>query len=240
MAQDPQEIERGRVMLSEASQAYAAKDYAQAADKALKAAELDQQSAALQQRAGELVFLSGKPEESLKLFDRVIKLAPESAPQNWQRGIALCCVGKFSEGEKQFATHHEVNPDDVENSAWHFLCVAKTKGLEAARKTVIPSRGDGREPMMSVLRMLQGKIAPDKVLEAAQTNTSDGPARKMATFYGSLYVGLYFDSIGEKEKAIAEFKRCLAVGEQGYMADATRVYLASRFPDSGAAHPNGK
>ncbi len=227
-------------MIEKAERALAAKEFAEAAELAAKIAEMDTADPRLQQRMAEILFLSGKPTESLPLFDRVVKLLPQSAPDNWQRGIALCCVGKFADGERQFATHHEVNPDDVENSAWHFLCVAKTKSIAAARKSVIGSRGDSREPMMSVLKMLKGEIAPEKVLEAAVANTTEGASRRTANFYGSLYVALYFDSIGETEKAIAEFKRCVALGEQGYMADTARVYLASRFPNNGSTASTGK
>ncbi len=227
-------------MMEKAEKALAAKDFAQAAEIAIKVAEANATNPQLQQRLAEIVFLAGKPAESVPLFDRVVKLLPETAPQNWQRGIALCCVGNFEEGERQFATHHAVNPDDVENSAWHFLCVAKTKGLAEARKSVIGSRGDSREPMMSVLKMLKGELTPEKVTVAAVANTTEGASRRQAEFYGSLYIALYFDSIGETEKAIAEFKRCVALGEQGYMADTARVYLASRFPKGRATTTNGK
>ncbi|MEZ6078921.1 MAG: hypothetical protein R3C56_25590 [Pirellulaceae bacterium] len=140
-------------------------DFSQAAEKATAAAKLAGDSPQLLQAAAEVLYRSGHSAASLPLFDRVVELSPESAPQNWQRGIALCSCGKFAEGAKQFETHHSVNPDDVENSAWYFLCIAKTDGIEAARKTVIPSRGDGRQPMMSVLQMLQQKLGSAQVLK---------------------------------------------------------------------------
>ncbi len=205
-------------------------DYAGAAEKALEAAKLQENSPVVQQRAAEIAYLSGHPRDSLPLFQRVIELAPASAPQNWQRGIALCSCGKFEEGAAQFKIHHDVNPDDVENSAWYFLCIAKTKGVDAARETVIPSRGDGREPMMTVLKMLQGTVEPKEVIKAAEKNTSTGARRKRAQFYADLYVGLYYDSLGDQEQAVKYLKRSQRYGIDGYMADTARVYLASRFP----------
>lgn len=208
--------------------------YPQAAEKASAAAGLAGDSPQLLQQAAEVLYRSGASAESLPLFDRVIELLPDSAAFNWQRGLALCSRGKFAEGAKQFETHHRVNPDDVENSAWYFLCVAKTQGIEAARKTVIPSRGDGREPMMSVLAMLQQKLEPAQVLEAARANTSPGPQRQRAEFYAGLYIGLYYDALEDSQQAAAYLKQSLAAGDRGYMVDAARVYLADRLtqPDT--------
>jgi lipoprotein NlpI len=207
-------------------------EYAAVAEIAKRISELSPARATLLQRSAELLYLSGHAEASLPLFNRVIELTPEQAPDNWQRGIALCTCGQFEAGAEQFKTHHEVNPDDVENSAWYFLCVAKTRGLEDARATVIPSRGDGRQPMMSVLEMLQGKIAPPDVLSAAAANTRPGPARNLAVFYARLYVGLYYDSLGDSAQAIRFLKESLSYESNGYMAHTARVYLSHRFPDS--------
>jgi lipoprotein NlpI len=216
-------------LLRQADGLLRASEYEQAADKAAQAAKLLPENPRVLQQAAEVLYRAGHSSESLPLFDRVVELLPVSAPYNWQRGIALCSCGKFAEGAKQFETHHLVNPDDVENSAWYFLCVAKTQGLEAARKTVIPSRGDGRQPMMSVLEMLQQKLEPAQVLEAARDNTSVGPERNRAEFYAALYVGLYYDSLGQEQPAADYLKQSLSSGDSGYMVDVARVYLADRF-----------
>jgi lipoprotein NlpI len=224
-------------LLRQADSLLAQANYEQAASKAAEAAKAAKGSAKILQRAAETLYLSGHSAESLPLFDRVIELVPDQAPQNWQRGIALCSCGKFEEGAKQFKTHHDVNPDDVENSAWYFLCIAKTKDLAAARETVIPSRGDGRQPMMSVLQMLQGKLQPEDVLQAAIDNTSPGPARQQAQFYAALYVGLYYDALGDAAQAAKYLKQSLTYGSSGYMADTARVYLADRLEQTSDSEP---
>ncbi len=226
-------VRQAVALLREADDRLQQRDFSAAAEKATQVGKLAGDNAQLLQRAAELLFLSGKSADSLPLFERVIELVPEAAAQNWQRGIALCSCGKFEEGAQQFETHHRVNPDDVENSAWYFLCIAKTQGIAAARKTVIPSRGDGRQPMMSVLEMLQQKKQPDEVLLAAVENTSAGAARQRAQFYAALYVGLYYDSLGDAAQAAKYLKQSLETGDSGYMVDAARVYLADRFSDVG-------
>lgn len=219
-------------LLSQANALLTEKAYSKAAAKALEAAELAPSSAGVQQSAAEIVFLAGEPEKSLPLFDRSVELSPRNAPYNWQRGIALCCCGKFEAGAEQFKTHHDVNPDDVENSAWYFLCVAKTQSIRKARESVIPSRGDGRQPMMSVLQMLQEKLSPADVIDAAVANTSAGQGRDMAKFYADLYVGLYYDSLGDNENAVKFLKRSLSYGTSGYMPRSSEIYLQSRFANS--------
>lgn len=221
-----------QAMLQAASEALKAEKVDESAKLAKKAAEVGRQDAAIQQRAAEILFLSGDPQASLPYFDRAIELDAKLAPHNWQRGVALGCAGKFSEGADQFRLHHEVNPDDVENSAWYFLCVAKTKGKAAAEAALIPSRGDRRQPMMSVLKMLQGTLAPNEVLTAAETSTKAGPERKLAMFYGLLYVGLYYDSIGESEKALAALERSMSVADTDYMGRTARIYRLHRFDNS--------
>jgi lipoprotein NlpI len=188
------------------------------------------------------MFLSGKVNESLVCFDKANQLDDQLAPHNWQRGVALGCVGRFAEGADQFQIHHDVNPNDVENSAWYFLCVAKSKNLDAAKASVIGSAGDRREPMMSVLKMLQGTLKPDEVLVAAKANTKEGPGRKLALFYGFLYVGLYYDSIGESEKAAAALDQCIAHAEKDYMGRTAQMYREHRFAKTAAkpADPKSK
>lgn len=227
VAQDS--LEKAVSWLREAEGLLRQEDYESAAKQARRATEYLDEVPELLQRAAEILYRAGYAEDSLPLFQRVVEHRPERAAHNWQRGIALCTCGRWREGAEQFKTHHDVNPDDVENSAWYFLCIAKTKGIEAARKTVIPSRGDGRQPMMSVLKMLKGEIEPDAVIEAAGANTSAGLSRKRALFYADLYVGLYLDCLGEEKSAAKYLRRSLTHGIDGYMADTARVYEKIRL-----------
>ena len=72
-------------------------------------------------------FQAGRIAQSVAGFDRVAKIVPDYAPQLWQRGIALYYAGRYKDCRAQFESHRTVNPDDVENAAWHFLCVARAE-----------------------------------------------------------------------------------------------------------------
>ncbi len=223
-------LQKAGNLLQSAGKDLSSQKYDEAAKKATEAADLAKDSGEIQQSAAQLLFLAGKAEESLPLFNRANALLAERAPDNWQRGIALSVCGKWEEGAKQFKMHHDVNPNDVENSAWYFLCVAKSENLEAAKKSVIPSRGDARQPMMAILKMLKGEAKPEEVLAVAEKATA-GAARKEAMFYGELYVGLYYDSIGSAAEAEKHLRASLNYDQKHYMSDTSRVYLQYRFPN---------
>ncbi len=215
-------------LLQSATADLAEQKYDAVAQKAHEAGKLANDVGYVQQRAAELLYLAGKAEESIPLFDRANALIPDSAPHNWQRGIALGTCGKWAEGAVQFKQHHDVNPDDVENSAWYYLCVAKSESLEAAKKSVIPSRGDARQPMMAILQMLKGEIKPDEVLTTAAA-APEGIRRKQSIFYGELYVALYYDSIGDAAEAEKHLRASLNHDQNHYMSDTARVYLQHWF-----------
>ena len=167
-------------------------------------------------------FQAGRVAESAAEFDNVVKLAPEYAPGLWQRGIALYYAGRYRDCRAQFESHRTVNPNDVENAAWHFLCVARAESVEKAKAALLPVGPDARVPMREVYQMFNGALSPDRVLAAAGGSMA-------AEFYAHLYVGLYFEVTGRKADALAHMQaaaaeRYAAVG--GYMNQVARVHLA--------------
>src|SRR2546421_393373 len=83
-------------------------------------------------------FQQGRIAQAVDGFNRVAKLDPSYAPQLWQRGIALYYAGRYKDCRAQFELHRTVNPDDVENAAWHFLCVARAESAEKAKRALLP------------------------------------------------------------------------------------------------------
>ena len=169
-------------------------------------------------------FMSGHIDESIAGFDRVIKVSPRVAPELWQRGIALYYAGRFKDCRDQFALHGKVNPDDVENAAWHFLCVARLESVPAARANLLPVGRDGRTPMSDVYAMLQARVGPGAVMSAAGGDIT-------AQFYAHLYIGLYLEATGDAAGArehitLAAAPRYAPVG--GYMYGVARVHLKIR------------
>ena len=142
-------------------------------------------------------FSAGRLEEAAAGFDQVAREAPDLAPQLWQRGIALYYAGRYGDCRRQFELHLTVNPSDVENSAWHFLCVARAESPEAALEALLPVGLDPRRPMREIYEMFSGRMTPQAVLLAA-----GGQPR--ARFYAHLYRGLYHEALGRTEAAREE------------------------------------
>jgi lipoprotein NlpI len=163
-------------------------------------------------------FRSGRFAESAAGFDKVAKLVPDYAPQLWQRGIALYYAGRYQDCRAQFESHRTVNPADVENAAWHFLCVARAETPAKAKAALLPVGPDSRAPMRQIYQMFKGEIRPEQMLASA------GPTPE-AQFYAHLYAGLYFEATGNRERARAEITAAAdhyTVG--GYMHDVAVVH----------------
>lgn len=167
-------------------------------------------------------FERGRVVEAAAGFDDVARRAPDVAPQLWQRGIALYYAGRFADCRAQFESHRRVNPNDVENAAWHFLCVARAESPEKARAALLPVGPDARVPMREVYEMFRGTGSPDAILPAAGDSLS-------GQFYAHLYLGLYFEVMGNAARArqhitAAADTRYAPAG--GYMHMVARVHLA--------------
>ena len=168
-------------------------------------------------------FEHGRFAESAAAFDSLAKAVPDEAPYLWQRGIALYYAGRYTDCRRQFESHRAVNPDDVENAAWHFLCVARAESPAKARAALLPVGRDGRVPMLEVYQMFRGTLTPEQVLSAAGSQPD-------AQFYGHLYLGLYFEALGMKDRALEHIEIAGADRFEpygGYMHMVARVHLRS-------------
>jgi lipoprotein NlpI len=145
-------------------------------------------------------FFDARIEDSAIAFDKVIEAVPQAKPQLWQRGLTLYYAKRYQDGRNQFETHQTANSNDVENAAWHFLCVARLEGVDAARKALIPIEGDTRVPMKQVHALFAGTGSVEAVLTAAGEG-DDSPRRRNHLCYAHLYLGLYFEALGDDTKA---------------------------------------
>ena len=176
-------------------------------------------------------FLGAEITGCLEDFDEAHQRYPQIIPQNWQRGIALYYAERYEDGCEQFTDHRTVNRDDVENSAWHFLCNAKLVGVQQAAKEVFGSEGDGRFPLMLVLDLYRDEITVDEFMEQFEANPKSRNAQ--AQQYAFLYLGLYYEA--HEEPALAK-KYILKANESpltNYMAEVGRVHATIRGWDEG-------
>ena len=145
------------------------------------------------------LFFAGKPAASAQLFDALIEQRPDLAPGLWQRGLALYYAGRYADGRRQFELHRTVNPNDVENPAWHYLCVARTTSPDQARAELLPVGRDARVPMREILSLYRGEGTEAEVLAAATAGDAD--QRRNQLCYAHLYLGLYAEAAGDTAAA---------------------------------------
>jgi lipoprotein NlpI len=187
--------------------------------------ELDPKLAEAYQRRGCEQFKRGDVAASVADFDKYIDLRPDAQAGHWQRGISLYYAGKFEAGRQQFEGYEKVDTNDVENAVWHFLCAARLDGVNKARANMLKIGKDKRVPMSQVYALYHGDLKPADVLAAVEDAELKPAPRSQALFYAHLYVGLYYEVIGDKKKAREHVE--LAADKyriDHYMGDVARIH----------------
>lgn len=184
------------------------------------------------------LFFEAKPVESARVFDQLVVAVPGAEPELWQRGLALYYAERYDDGRKQFELHKTVNPDDVENPAWHFLCVARLEGIQAARGKLLPVGEDSRVPMKEILDLYAGRCEPAAVLAAAERG--EPQARRNQLCYGHLYLGLFYEAQGDTEKAREHITQAAGPYRMDHFMGQVAVMhakLRGRLDESGERSP---
>lgn len=171
-------------------------------------------------------FRAGRIDESVADFDQYVKLEPAAENRQWERGISLYYAGQFAKGAKQFEDYQKFHDQDVENSVWRYLCVAREEDVEKAKTTLLRITNDPRVPMMEIFAMYQGKLKPEDVLAAAEKNPPNRELLNQRLFYAHLYIGLWYEAAGKA----AEAKKHILESEKHkiahYMWDVAHVHTA--------------
>jgi lipoprotein NlpI len=184
----------------------------------------DPKCAAAYDHRGSEQFILGHIQQSLDDFDKFLALQPAAAPGHWKRGISLYYARRYEDGRKQFKDGDKIFADDVENAVWHFLCNAKLQGIDKARAEMLRIGKDKRVPLMDIYDLFMGKCKPADVLAAAQAGDVPAELRKQQLFYAHLYLGLYYDALGDKHKALEHMELAAGKYRLGYMGDVAHVH----------------
>lgn len=185
------------------------------------------QNAIVYHHRGEAHFRSGALTPAFKDFNEFLRQSPLYAPQHWQRGIVCYYLGNYKEGVEQFETHQTVNPSDVENAVWHFMCLARLEDPASARKRLIPIGDDSRVPMMEIYELFKGNGSVEEVLAAARKgkDTLSEDQWRNQMFYAYQYIGLYYEAYGLDQNASQAMKKAATeFAMDHYMGDVARVH----------------
>ena len=215
--------------LNQAARAAADGKSQQAVDLATAAIEADPQLASAYYLRGRENFRLGAIKKTVADFDKYVALRPRLESRQWERGIANYYAGQFEKGAQQFELYQTYHDNDVENSVWRYLCMARSVGVEKARSVMLPIKDDPRVPMMQVFDLYRGKLKPDDVLAAARQGDPDEAALYARLFYADLYLGLYHEANGNQELAAKHIRAAAARSRPNprinrYMWDVARIH----------------
>jgi tetratricopeptide (TPR) repeat protein len=167
-------------------------------------------------RRGMVKFQLAKIDESIDDFDTAEKLDSRLKPYLWQRGLSYYYADRFAEGAQQFEIDLTVNSQDVEETVWRYLCMARVLGVTEARQQLLTVKNDPRRVMRSVYDLFAGNCTADDVLNIGQAEGVKG------LFYSHLYLGLYYEAENNGDLAQAY----LVKAADKYKIDDYMWYLA--------------
>lgn len=191
--------------------------------------ELDPSSTDVLQLRGIERFRQGHAADAVRDFNSYLASAPDQTPYHWQRGIAFYYTDQFAEGRHQFEMHQTVNPQDVENAAWHFFCVARLEGAEKARAALLPVSQDNRVPMAQIHALLAGRGTPEQVMDAAKIGNPSPQVLDRNLFYAHLYLGLYYEALKDDKASRENIEKAVHYApKEDYMGSVARVHAKVR------------
>ncbi|MBE9208407.1 hypothetical protein IQ244_18095 [Nostoc sp. LEGE 06077] len=139
-------------------------------------------------RRGMVKFQLAKIDESIQDFDTAENIEPRLKPYLWQRGLSYYYAERFAEGAQQFEIDLTVNANDVEETVWRYLCLARLQGVEVARNSLLKVKNDPRRVLRFIYDLFAGNCTPEEVLTVGESEGIKGK------FYSHLYLGLYYES----------------------------------------------
>jgi lipoprotein NlpI len=206
----------------------ALRDFRAAVKDYTRALKLDPKLAVAHDLRGSSRFKLGEFAGSLADFDRYLELRPGEKAGHWRRGISCYYARRYDEGRKQFEGYEKVSTTDVENGVWHYLCMAPVVGVEKARAAMLKIGKDDRVPLTVVYDLFRGRAKPADVLRAVEEGKPSAAELNSRRFYAHLYLGLYYQSLGDAKRALEHLATAtehrIAGGGPGYMWEVARVH----------------
>jgi tetratricopeptide (TPR) repeat protein len=172
---------------------------------------------------GMVYFKLAQIAKSIQDFDRAEQLDPAITPYLWQRGLSYYYADRFEDGARQFEIDLTVNSQDVEETVWRYLCIARLKGVEAAHDSLLLVKNDPRPFMRQIYNFYAATCTAEEVLAAGEQAANRGK------FYSHLYLGLYFEVADQPQQAREQFAIAMThYPSDDYMGHLARVHRQLR------------
>ena len=167
-------------------------------------------------RRGMVNFQLAKIPESIADFDRAEVIEPKITPYLWQRGLSYYYAQRYNEAAKQFLIDLKVNRQDIEETIWQYLCLARDLGQKEAKNCLDIKLQDSRQIMREVYLFYTEQKTETELLLAGDKEGKRG------NFYAHLYLGLYYEVREEREQA----REYIVKAANNYPLDDYMWYLA--------------
>lgn len=149
---------------------------------------------------GDLMLFTGRYDEAVADYRRMVELQPALARSHWRLGIALYFAGQWKDAADVFDAYHSYDQVDRENGIWRFLCHHKAFGPEKAAEQLLRYEKDDRPPFPHVYQMFEGRLSLPDVLAALPDDLNEVD-RESRLFYIHLYAGLQEAVAGNTNQA---------------------------------------
>ena len=145
-------------------------------------------------------FLAGRVKESVTGFDRVATLAPDAAPQLWQRGIALVLRRSLRRLPQAVRVAPHGQPERRREPGLALpLRRACRVAAEGARRA---AAGRTRSAIADARESTRCSRERCRLTPCSPRRASHSPAR----FFAELYVGLYYEATGNRAAGLTHLK----------------------------------
>ena len=167
-------------------------------------------------------FKLGNVNAAVQDWQAFLQLKPDKEAEHWQICVGFALLGHYEEARKRFDWHATTNTQDLEVAFWHFLCVARTEGLEAARDSIKSAPEEKRVPMAELHALYAGKGTESDVWLAVERGTPDKAERAKREFFAHYYLGLLRQSEGKLDEAKQSVQQALAIAKanDGFIGDS--------------------
>ncbi|WP_330202284.1 hypothetical protein [Cyanobacterium sp. Dongsha4] len=170
-------------------------------------------------KRGMIFFKLARLNESLKDFNKAEELNPQLTPYLWQRGLTYYYLGKYAKAGRQFELDLSVNSQDIEETLWLYLAIAKLENPQNAQECLLPVKYDTRGFMRQIYQVFAGKSDISTL-----TNINTNSSLKEVFFY-FLYAGLYYFAHGDNTQANLYIQKAIEVKIDDYMWYLACVHL---------------
>ena len=223
--------QNGNQLLADAKQAATGGESGEAVRLARAAIAADDQLADAHYLLGRELFRLGLIEGSVQNFEQFVKMRPDLESRLWELGISYYYAGQYEKGARQFELYQTYYAEDVENSVWRYLCVARREGVSKARASLLPIQNDSRVPMMQIYDLFRGESSPAKVLEVARSGSPGAQDLTLRLFYAHLYIGLFYEAEGNQELVRKHILEAEKQRLRHYMWDVARYHATLVQPE---------